>query len=139
MRKPVNVKKIFRYGMATAAGICLVLIVVKTYQFIQLSTDKLYNNAFVNYELPVSDSSSEDGVLIENLYRQKNFKVIIKEAKKPRLPDDKTFLLIGIDNLHVDNPFNAIAAFRQIKPSGNYFHEAQYYLSLAYLKNNDYD
>lgn len=140
MNKPLGVKKILRYGMAVAASICLVVAFLKAYQFLQLSPDSLYNEVFVNYQLPLTDNnSSTENIRIENLYRQKNFKAIIKESKKPRLPDDKTFLLIGMSYLHTNDPFNAIAAFRQIKPSGNYFQEAQYYLSLAYLKNNDYD
>ncbi len=140
MTKPLSVKKILRYGMAIVAVICLIVAVVKTYQFLQLSADNLYNEVFVNYQLLLTDNNSTtDTVRIESLYREKNFEAVIRESKKPRLPDDKNFLLIGISYLHTNDPFNAIAAFRQIKHSGNYFQEAQYYLSLAYLKNNDYD
>ena len=140
MSKPFGVREILRYGMAIVAVIILIVAVIKTYQFLQLSADGLYKEVFVNYELPLSDdSSSAKMVKIENLYRKKSFKAIIAEAKKPRVPDDKTFLLIGISYLETNDPFNAIATFRQIKPGGNYKQEAQYYLSLAYLKNNDYD
>jgi len=138
--KSVSVKKILRYGMAIVAGIFLVVAIVKIYQFLQLSTDGLYREVFVNYQLPLTnDTSLSDRAKIEDMYRKKNFKAIIAEAKRPRVPDDKTFLLIGISYLETNDPFNAIATFRQIKPTGDYKQEAQYYLSLAYLRNNDYD
>ncbi len=140
MTKHVGIKKVLRYAVAIVASICLIGAVLKTYQFMQLSADALYNEAYVDYELPhIDTSSSTNNVDIENLFRKKDFKAIIKESKKPRLPDDKTFLLIGISHLQTNDPFNAIAAFKQIKPFGNYSQQAQYYLSLAYLKNNDYD
>ncbi len=140
MTKPVGVKKLLRYAVAIVASICLIGAVLKTYQFMQLSADALYNEAYVDYELPhIDTSSSTNNVDIENLFRKKDFKAIIKESKEPRLPDDRTFLLTGISHLQTNDPFNAIAAFKQIKPSGNYSQQAQYYLSLAYLKNNDYD
>ena len=140
MTKPVGVKKLLRYAVAIVASICLIGAVLKTYQFMQLSGDALYNEAYVDYELRhIDTSSSTNNVDIENLFLKKDFKAIIKESKEPRIPDDKTFLLIGISYLHTNDPFNAIAAFRQIKHSGNYFQTAQFYLALAYLKNSDYD
>lgn len=140
MSRVISLKKTLRYGMAVTAGICLVVAIVKTYQFLELSPDSLYNEVFVNYQLRDSGNTlSRVNGTIENLYLKKNFAAIIKESKKPRLPDDETFLLIGISYLHTNDAFNAIAALRQIKHSGDYFQTAQYYLALAYLKNNDYD
>jgi len=138
--KHVGIKKVLRYAVAIVASICLVGAVLKTYQFMQLSADALYNEAYVDYQLPhIDTSSSKSNLGIDNLFRKKDFKAIIRESKKTYLPNDKTFLLIGMSHLHTNDPFKAIAAFKQIKPSGNYSQQAQYYLSLAYLKNNDYD
>jgi len=136
----ISLKKILRYIMAFVAGICLIVIVVSTYKFLKLSSDKLYKDAFVSYRLPFTGiTHTTESERIENYYHLKNYKAIIAEAKKPRLPDDKIFLLIGVSYLHTNDPFNAIATFRQINPSGDYYQDGQYFLSLAYLKNNDYD
>ncbi len=140
MNNTTSLKKILRYTMAFIASICLVVAVVFTYKFLQLTPDKLYKEAFVDYHLPHADKSGTmENKQIENYYHLKNYKAIIKESKKKRLPNDKIFLLIGISYLQTNDAFNAIAALRQIHPSGNHYQDAQYYLSLAYLKNNDYD
>ncbi len=140
MNTTISLKKLVRYTMAFAAGICLIAAIVLTYKFLQLSPDRLYDDVFVIYHLPLTrKSQNKENKKIEDLYYSKNYKLIIKESKKPRLPDDKTFLLIGMSHLQTNDAFNAIAAFRQITSSGRYYHDAQFYLSLAYLKNNDYD
>lgn len=126
--------------MAFVASICLVVAVVSIYKFLQLSPDKLYQEAFVSYQLPHAGiDQTMENKKIENLYYSKNYKAIIKASKKTLLPNDRNFLLIGLSHLQMNDAFNAIAAFRQIHSSGKYYQDAQFYLALAYLKNNDYD
>ncbi len=126
--------------MAFAASICLVVAVVSIYKFFQLSPEKLYQKTFVNYHLSNPDNNQTiENKTIANLYYLKNYKSVIKESKKTLLPNDRNFLLIGLSHLQMNDAFNAIAAFRQIHPSGKYYQDAQFYLALAYLKNNDYD
>ena len=72
--------KTVRYTMAVAASVILIFIVALGYYFFQLSPDKVYSEAFVEYNVSAVRGTEYARTKIESYYKEKSFAAVINEA-----------------------------------------------------------
>jgi len=125
--------------MAVAASILVLFIGVRIYMAAQLSPEKLYNQAFVDFN--ASDTRSVNSSLseIEKHYQQKDYNGVTNAVRTIRL-DSKDSLLLGLAYLQSERTNQAISIFQNLASSANDFQQdGEFYLSLSYLKNRAYE
>jgi len=137
-------RRIIRYTISIAASILLVFVGITAYNFFSLSPERLYGQQFNSYELIIT--RGEEGLTtIEKFYKDKNYRAVIEATNQVSKNSVEENFLSGMSYLEVGNPGGAIAPFREVinrdKATGgtSYLDQAEYDLSLAYLKNKDYD
>ncbi|MBL0155094.1 MAG: hypothetical protein IPP93_17115 [Chitinophagaceae bacterium] len=128
------VRKIFRYSIAVAASLLLIIGGYLAYSFYSLSPNKVFDANYQSYELStVRDGNNPPGA-VEQAYQSKNYKAAIDQGSAST--EIKDVFLVAIA---------AIAGFRKVlemnKTAGSTIRkdETEYYLALSYLRNRDYD
>lgn len=140
-----KVRRIVRYSVAVAASLLLIFVCVVGFNFYRLSSDRLFAEKYSTYESPtirIENDSTESK--IEKAYREKNFAEVIKLNANSVLSVNDIFLT-AMSFLETNDPSRAISNFQvviaDVKDDKNSALKdaTEYYLALAYLKNNDYD
>ena len=136
--KLTTLKRWVRVITAVTATALLVLIVWEVYQVYQLSTDKMFAESYMPYQM---ESSVTDSLTsIEYHFQSKAYKEVIKESKRVFSVNDKEKLLVGLSYFETKQYLPAISWLKRLITSDNpYRQTAEYYLALAHLKNEDYD
>jgi len=136
--KVVSFSKLVRYTMAVAASILVLFVGVRLYLNAQLSPEKLYNESFVDFNVSAARGSNENFSEIENHYQQKAYEAVIADVRSVNM-DAKDSLLVGLAYLHQNRTAQAVGIFQRLANSANNFQQdAEFYLSLSYLKNKEY-
>jgi len=140
-----KVKRIVRYSVAVAASVLLIIVCIAVYNFYQLSSDKLFAENYTAYELTTTVGKNDStGSKIEKAYRKKNYAEVIKLNASSVLTV-KDIFLTAMSFLETNDPSRAISNFQvviaDVKDDKNSTLKdtTEYYMALAYLKNNDYD
>ena len=140
-----KVRQIVRYTVAVAASLLLIFVCIVGFNFYRLSSDKLFAEKYSAYESPtvrIENDSTESK--IEKAYREKNYAEVIKLNANSVL-SVKDIFLTAMSFLEANDPSRAISNFQiviaDVKDDKNSALKdaTEYYLALAYLKNNDYD
>src|SRR5436190_23931334 len=78
--KRINkVRSVVRYSIAIAASVLLIVICIVGFNFYRLSSDKLFAEKYIAYDLTTTPGENEQpGSKIEKAYRQKNYAEVIK-------------------------------------------------------------
>ena len=152
IKSPTNIKKVkevktrsllevARVLLAVTGGVLLLLLLVAGYRFYRLSPQSLYEQAFVDFQLPKEVDYLLGATEVEKAYRETNYKLVIQESKKKQPFTDQDYLLIGLAYLHREDYSAAIDPLRLVNlwSRSDYKEEGEYYLALAYLQNKDYD
>ena len=135
----VPLSKAIRYTMSVAASILVLFIGVRIYMAAQTSPEKLYNEAFVDFNTSGTRSVNSNLSEIEKHYQQKNYNGVTNAVRTIRL-DPKDSLLLGLSYLQTERTNQAISIFQNLASSANDFQQdGEFYLSLSYLKNRDYE
>lgn len=146
VRKLSPVNKTFRYGLAIAASIVLLVGAWFAYQFFTLSPGKVFSANYRSYEPgTLRDGGSMETTGAENAYREKNYQEVIRihDAGKNLTP--RIEFLCGVAALELHDDAKAIQCFREVLHAdattgeGIMKDEAEYYLSLSYIRNRDFD
>jgi hypothetical protein len=131
--------RLVRYTMAVAASILVLFAGVRLYLNAQLSPEKLYNETFVDFNVSAARGSNEGLSQIETHYQQKAYETVIGDVRSVRM-DAKDSLLVGLAYLHQNHTTQAIGIFQTLASTANNFQQdAEFYLSLGYLKNKEYN
>lgn len=134
----VPLRKVVRYSLAVAASILVLFAGVRLYQAAQLSPDGLYADAFVDFSVSAARGDNGNASEIEKHYGQKAYASVITDTRSLRLAA-KDSLLVGLAYLQLEKPDRALAFFGPLSQSPNNFQQdAEFYLSLAHLKNKSY-
>jgi tetratricopeptide (TPR) repeat protein len=128
--KVINMKKVVRYTMAVAASILLVLVGIQTFKY--------FNETFVEYSVSNERGTAGNTTTIEIDYKNRNYASVIKDAQSNSLSPKDSFLT-AVSFLQTGNTSSAIQWLNRINANSPYHQDAEFYLSLAYLKNKDYD
>ena len=144
-KKISKARRIVRYTVAVAASIMLIFVCIVGFNFYRLSPGRLFAENYTPYELTTPpDGNDSVESKIEKAYREKNYAEVIKLNANSVL-SVKDIFLTAISFLETDDPSRAISNFQVViadvkDDKGSVLKDAtEYYLALAYLKNNDYD
>jgi hypothetical protein len=138
-------RKIIRYTIAVAASLLLVVAAYVVYNFITLSSDKVFASRFQSYELVNMRGNQADETAMEQAYRQKDFRQVIAIQGKNKYESAEENFLSGMASMELKDNTHAIEYFKKVievnKKSGKtqFKDEAEYYLALSYIRNKDYD
>lgn len=135
------VMEVVRVLLAVMGGVLLVLLIVAGYRFYRLSPQALYQQAFVDYKLPKEGDYTLGATRVEAAFRAANYDSVTRESKKAQGFTDQDYLLIGLAYMHKDDFASAIEPLRLVTVwrESDFKEEGEFYLSLAYLRNKDYD
>jgi hypothetical protein len=145
VKKTSKIRRIIRYSIPVAASLLLIFVFIEGYNFYRLSPGRLFAENYTAYELTTTrgDNDSSES-RIEQAYKQKDYKEVIRLNANSVL-SVKDIFLTGMSFLETNDPSRAISNFQVViadikdNKSSMLKDAAEYYLALAYLKNNDYD
>lgn len=141
--KTNKIRRIVRYSVTAIASLLFIFVCIEIYAFYRLSSDRLFRENYIPYELPRNGNDSA-GSEIERAYSAKKYAEVIKINKNSVLSVTDIFLT-GISYLETNDLSKAISNFQVViadikdDKTETLKDTAEYYLALAYLKNNDYD
>jgi tetratricopeptide (TPR) repeat protein len=139
------VRRIVRYTIAVAASVLLVALGITGYNFYQLSPDKVFTENYSFYEVSNTRGSGSTITEAEKAYQEKNYKEVISIHDQGSEAGQLTEFLAGVSALELDNNSKAITCFKEVMETNRQTNnkmledEAEYYLSLSYIRNRDYD
>ena len=140
-----KVRRIVRYSVTVAASVLLIIVCIVGYNFYRLSSDRLFAENYSTYELTITRGEDDStGSKIEKAYREKKYPEVIKLNANSVL-SVKDIFLTAMSFLEINDPSRAISNFQvviaDVKDDKNseLKDATEYYMALAYLKNNDYD
>jgi len=127
-----------RFYWAAAAAI-LLLIPVYLLLKSNISQEKLFARYFEPYQTaqPLSQDPLDRAL---QQYRDKNYAKalgILKSMEDQGDVSDSTLFYKANVHLQLDQPREAVASLQKIPASSTFYDEAQWYLALAYLQNNE--
>ena len=144
--KRINkVRRIVRYSVAVTASVLLIIVCIVGVNFYRLSSDRLFAEKYSVYELTtarIENDSTESKII--KAYREKKYSEVININKNSML-SVKDIFLTGMSYLETNDLSKAISSYQVViadvkdGKSIQLKDTAEYYLALAYLKNNDYD
>lgn len=138
--KVVSFRKMVRYGLAAAACVLFVILAVQVFDFYSLNADKLYSQAYVDYELSASRGSETPKPAIETAYQEKNYDSVISLAKKDKTLSASESFYAGLSYMQKEDFAAAVPHLRKTAESADPKKaDSEFYLALAYLRNGDYD
>ena len=144
IKKESKLRRIIRYSVAIAACIALIIIFIEGCKFYKLSAQKLYAENYIPYESTTRGQDDSAISTIEQAYREKKYGAVINLSKGSML-SVKDVLLTAISFLEINDYARAISNFQvviadaKVDDTRVLKEAAEYYLALAYLRNNDYD
>lgn len=137
---PAVLRSFQHVGVRVAAAIVLLLGITIFYKYVSVNGQSVYNKQFIDYELsnPRGQNTSNAE---EEFYQDKKWNDVVTDYQSMVNPSNKQSFLAGMAEMKLDRFPQAITLFENIlnsKSGDNGFHEeAEYYLSLAYLKNHE--
>lgn len=135
------VRKMIQYTARIAAIVILVLGSVEAYQYLTLSSKKLFNETYTAFNL--HESRGQINSEIEDAFKNANMNMVIEQFNSAKIPDTKDYFFAGHAFLSQHQPAKAIDAFITLQQKNktdntHYFEEdIDYYLALSYLANNE--
>ncbi len=144
--RSTKVRRIIRYTIAAAASVILVVLGIAAYQFYRLSPDRLYTANYTPFELTVfRDTYDADNTNdIGKAYLEKRYQDIVRQEGQSGLSARDIFLT-GMANLELNHDEKAISDFQIALATLDTVRQTrlrdatEYYLALAYLRNQDYN
>ncbi len=145
VRKINPTRKIVRYSMGVAASLVLLIGGYMAYNFFTLSPEKVFASSYHSYQLVTVRDGTTNETPVEKAYLEKNYKEVLRIHDAGEDHSAKAAFLCGAAALEVKDNSKAIKCFNEVldankqnlKPVLN--DEAEYYLSLGYIRNKDYD
>jgi hypothetical protein len=128
-------RKIVRYGLAIAASIIIVFVGINIFSS-QPSAQKLYNEAFVDYDASGVRGNSNETTLSKQ-YQNHQYKSVIAQAGSQNV-SQRDSLLVGISYLKANQTSDATNWLKAVSPQSAVKQDAEFYLAMAYLKNENY-
>ncbi|MBC7874129.1 MAG: hypothetical protein H7Y01_09050 [Ferruginibacter sp.] len=140
-----SARKIMRYSIAVAASLLLIVGGYMAYNFVTLSSDKVFASRYRSYGLvTVRDGNTNETPLVK-AYREKKYKEVVRIIDTGEDKTTEGKFLGGTAALELNDNEKAITWLKEVlesnKKTGKSVldDEAEYYLSLGYIRNKDYD
>ena len=138
----VIIRTMYRNAYRVAAVLFLFVGSATVFKYTSVNSGSVYNEYYSSFELNTSRSSTTEDP-IELAFRNKNWEEVISLSDIPRPRQMKAEFLVAMANMELKKYYKAIDEFKQIiaaneKSGDSYFQdEAEYYLAMSYLANND--
>lgn len=145
VRKMNSSKKLIRYSVAVAASLLLIVGSYLAYNFYTLSSDKVFASRYQPYQLVTVRDDNANETPVEKAYRKKDYKEVLRIHDAGEDHTQKGEFLCGAAALELKENNKAIKCFKEVldadKQTGQTVlkDEAEYYLSLSYIRNKNYD
>ena len=140
VKKISKLQCIVRYGVAVIASVLLIFVCIVVYNFYSLTPTRLFNEKYEAYNVTPPKDTMETS--IRKAYREKQYTDVINLNANSVLSIKDVFLT-GMAFLETNDLSRAISSYQvvlaDVKNDPALKDAAEYYLALAYLKNNDYD
>ena len=142
VKKVSKARRIVRYSVAVAASLLLIFVCIEGYNFYSLSAEKLFAEKYSGYHWTTAAGTTESE--IEKAYKEEKYTEVIS-LNRNSVVSIKDVFLTGMSYLETDDLSKTISSYQVViadmKGNKNLMLKdaAEYYLALAYLKNNDYD
>jgi hypothetical protein len=140
--KPLSLHRAARIAIAVLSGVLLLALSWNIFYFYRLSPDSIFRKLYEPLAISVNNGAAPDAkASIPQYYAAGNYVAVTLQSKKQPQLSDREQLLTGLAYLHRDEYIKAI---KWLEPLSNNFkspyrQQAEYYLALTYLKNEDYD
>lgn len=134
------VRRILRYSISVAAAAIILVVGTLGYQYATVNTPQLYGDIYTAYN-PQQVRGTENNA-VKQAYAAQNLQQVIQLVNKAATPTVEEDYLAGNASLQINNAQAAIGYFssaQQINKTANtafYAEDIEFYLSMAYLKNN---
>jgi tetratricopeptide (TPR) repeat protein len=138
----IGLRSILKYSSRIAAFAIIVLGLTFLYQYYTATPEQLFRNNYETFTLRETRGASEVSVL-EQPYKKRDLQSTMSLFNQLKNPGAEDYFLNGNAALGNDRPVEAIKSFLalQQKNKENDTHlfeeDAQYFLALAYLRNNE--
>jgi tetratricopeptide (TPR) repeat protein len=143
--KKINpARRLIRMTAAVAAAIILLAGSFWLYNFFTLSGNKVFQTAYKTYQLPLTRDVNTTTTAAEEAYLQKNYTEVIRIHNTRDGITIKDEFLCGAAALELKDNAKAITCFKEVLELSSTQQppvlkdEAEYYLSLSYIRNGDY-
>lgn len=136
------VRSMYRNAFRVAACLFILIGAAAIYKYTTVTSVGTYNEYYSSFDLNTSRGSGDQD-LVEEAYRAKNWEQVLSLSAVQEPKTNKTHFLAAIAAMELKKYVAAIESFKQItaanaKSGDNYFQdEAEYYLALAFLANNE--
>jgi hypothetical protein len=135
------VRRMTRNIFRVAAAVILLVGAVAVYKFMTVSAKNFYQDNYSSYTLTTTRSEGETS-LLEQAYRNSNWNEVVTQYNAIAVKTNKDHFLAGMAAMELKQYPQAIERLSEVLNSNvrtgdNYFQdEAEYYLALAYIANN---
>ncbi len=135
------VRNMYKTALRVAAIVIVVLGGALFYKYITVNNSSLYQHNFTEYTLSTNRGEGNQDV-VETAYRDKNWNAVIQNSDQAMIKTSEYYFLSGMAALELKKYPEAVSRFEHVlnvnaKSADKYFQdEAEYYLALAYLMNN---
>lgn len=136
-KRVVPLQKFIRYALAVAATAAVLFVGVRLIQTSQLSPQGIYADTFVDFSPSTTRGAGDNVSAIEKHYAANDHEAVIAAPRSVNL-SAKDSLLLGLSYLQTTRHTQAIGIFQRLAATANdYRPDAEFYLSLSYLKNGE--
>ncbi len=141
-QKKAIVRSLPKHLMKYAAVIILLVGLFGLYQYFTVSADKLYAEEYSPYTV-ASFRGTETTFIIEKAYAEKKYDDVINAFELQTDASVKEIFIVGQSYLIKTNYAEAANCFKTVLTKNSSTHtglltdDAEYYLALSYLKNNE--
>ena len=138
----IGIRRMLQYTTRIAAMLAIVLGTMVLYQYFSATPQQLFRNNYETFQLHETRGGNTASVL-EDPFKKGDMAVVIAAFKKIDNPQPEDYFLNGIAALNLNHAPDAIHSFLALQQNNkvndvHFFEEdAQYYLGLAYLQNNE--
>lgn len=139
-KKPAVVRHIMRPALRVAASLIILAAAFAVYKYSTVNPRNVAAEYYAPYELNRVRGEASANAL-ENAYNSKDWNAVVRLADQQQ--GSKELFLSGAACLELNQPakaadkFNRLLAYNQQTQSNYYQDEAEYYLAISYITNND--
>lgn len=129
---------LLKWTMRIAAGLFSVVLVSALYLYLTSSSDDLYQSKYSEYTLGTTRSDATVSPIV-SAYQSKNYSKLIELSEFFNSENPETLFLTAMAYLQTNQPAFAIKPLESLlgRKEAAYKEDAEYYLALAYIKNNN--
>jgi tetratricopeptide (TPR) repeat protein len=140
--KPLTFHRAARIAIAVLSGVLLLALLWNIIYFFRLSPDSIFDKLYVPFTLTTTNAASPAAKQsIPEFYASGNYVAVALQSKKQKQLSYQEQLLTGLAYMHRSEYTKAIKWLEPLSKNfkSPYRQQAEYYLALTYLKNEDYD